>query len=65
MDKNTVIYQLTEEDLQTEAQERIGRELTEDEVIRATDILKDGLGETMQYTYNGVFEVIIADAKCK
>lgn len=50
------IYQLTLEDLQFEAEEYLGRELTEDEVIYAKDKLQYAISENLMFIYPAIFD---------
>ncbi|MDR2651503.1 MAG: hypothetical protein LBC68_04205 [Prevotellaceae bacterium] len=58
--ENNLIFSITVEDVQNEAMERIGRELTDEEI----DIAKNGLewgigGITLDITYNTIFTEMI------
>jgi hypothetical protein len=44
MEKDNIILMITKDDLQREAQQRIGRELTDEEI----DVAKDGLDWGLQ-----------------
>ena len=57
---NSIIFQITKDDLQNEAMERIGRKLTETEM----DIAKDGIewgisSDALDITYNTIFTEMI------
>jgi len=55
-----IIFQITVEDLQNEAMERIGRELNEDEIFLAKKGIVWGLGDiNLILTYNTIFSEII------
>jgi hypothetical protein len=56
MKKDEILYSLTVEDVQFEAMEQIGRELTEDELREFQDRLSDGIGENMSGIWNALFE---------
>jgi len=58
--KDDVVFQITVEDLQAEAVERIGRELTDDEIDTAKDGIDCGIGyPTLDITYNTIFTEMI------
>lgn len=50
------IYQLTLEDLQFEAEEYLGRELTDDEVIYVKDKLHYAISENLMFIYPAIFD---------
>ena len=55
-----IIFQITEEDLQNEAIERIGRKLTEDEIYSAKKGIEWGLGDiNLIMTYDTIFNEMI------
>lgn len=54
--QNDVVYAICEEDIQNEAEERLGRKLTEEELLGTVDRLSDGIGESLHFIYNAVFE---------
>ena len=57
---DNIIFQITVEDLQHEAMERIGRELTDEEIYIAKKGIEWGLGDiTLLATYNTVFTEMI------
>jgi len=57
---NDIIFQITIEDLQNEAMERIGRELTEEEVAIARKCVAQGIGGlALDVTYNTIFTEMI------
>ena len=59
-----VIFQITEEDVQYEAMERIGRKLTDDEMDIAREGIVWGLGDaTLILTYDTIFNEMINEAK--
>ena len=56
---DNIIFQITENDLQTEAMERIGRKLTDDEMRIARKWVEEGIGGTaLDITYNTIFTEI-------
>ena len=58
--ENKIIFQITEEDLQNEAMERIGRLLTDDEVEIAKDGIEWGISDSaLEITYNTIFTEMI------
>jgi hypothetical protein len=64
MEQNTsttdqVIFSITLSDLQVVAKEKIGRELTEDEVMIAKDGLEEGLLFDIDTVYDTIFEEMI------
>ena len=57
---DNIIFQITVVDLQHEAMERIGRELTDEEIYIAKKGIEWGLGDiTLIETYNTVFTEMI------
>jgi len=60
MTESNIIFQITEEDLQNEAIERIGRKLTENEIDIAKKGIEWGLGDiTLMITYDTIFNEMI------
>ena len=60
MQDNSIIFQITEKDIQVEAMERIGRELTDDEMDIARKGIEWGLGDiTLVSTYDAIFDGIM------
>jgi len=56
---DNIIFQITIEDLQNEAMEKIGRELTDDEIHTAKKAIEWGLGDiTLILTYDTIFNEI-------
>ncbi len=53
--KNSIIYSLCIEDLQNDANIYLGRNLNEDEIIKACKKLQFGLGENLTYIYSTIF----------
>jgi hypothetical protein len=60
---NEIIWSLALQDLQEEAQERLGEYLDEEEIERAKKLISYGLGEIINSVYDGVFEVLIEESK--
>jgi len=55
-----IIFQITVEDLQNEAMERVGRKLTDDEIDIAQKGVEWGLGDVaLDETYNTIFNEMI------
>ena len=65
IDYNT-IFAITEDDVQNEALERIGRKLTDDEMYYARKGIGWGLGDiTLVLTYDTIFNEMIQEANHK
>jgi hypothetical protein len=56
MEKDNLVYSITEKDIQYEAIEQIGRELNEEEMLLFTKRLHYGIGENMFLIWPAVFE---------
>ncbi|MEB3003954.1 hypothetical protein [Capnocytophaga sp. G2] len=56
MESNQVLYMITIDDVQTQAQEILGRKLVEDELIVLKEKLESGLDFPLQLTYNEFFK---------
>lgn len=56
---NEIIFAITKEDLQFEAKERIGRELTEEEIHIAKKGLENGLLPDIGTVYQAIFQEMI------
>ncbi len=56
MKKDEILYSITVEDVQFEAMEQIGRELTEEEMLQFKKRLEYGIGEHMLLIWNTLFE---------
>jgi len=55
-----IIFQITEEDLQNEAMERVGRKITCEEIEMAKKWIKEGIGGiALSITYSTVFTEMI------
>ena len=60
MTENGIVFQITKEDVQNEAIERIGRKLTENEIDIAKKGIEWGLGDiTLMITYDTIFNEMI------
>ena len=58
--ETNIIFQITEDDLQNEAMERIGRKLADDEVEIAKDGIEWGISDSaLEITYNTIFTEMI------
>lgn len=53
--KNSLVFSITEKDLQIEANEKIGRNLTEDEIQTAKKGLEFGLLTNIDTIYKTIF----------
>lgn len=58
---NEIVFAITIDDLQYEAREKIGRELTENEILIAKKGLENGLLFDLDTVYNTIFEEMIGD----
>ncbi len=58
--KEDLVFAITVEDLQYEANEKIGRELTDDEIQIVKKGLEWGIGETIGITYQAIFSEMIS-----
>ncbi len=56
---NEIVFAITKEDLQDQAKEKIGRELTDEEILIAKKALEWGIGESIGIVYNTIFSEII------
>ncbi len=56
---NNIIFAITKEDLQYEAIEKIGRELTDEEILTAKKAIEWGIGESIGIVYNTIFSEMI------
>lgn len=57
--KDDIIYGITREDLQCEALEKMGRELTEEEIHIAKKGLDSGIGSSLDIVYETIFSEMI------
>ena len=57
--KNEIVFDITVEDLQNEANKKIGRELTDDEINVAQKGLEFGLLTDIDTVYNTIFGEMI------
>ena len=51
-----IVYAITKDDVQQEAVNQIGRELTEDEMLLFTKRLHYGIGENLLLIYPAIFK---------
>jgi hypothetical protein len=58
MIKEKIIFQITKGDVQEEAVEILGRELTEVEILEVKKSLEYGIGETIGIIYESIFKEI-------
>ncbi len=58
-DNDTLVFAITLEDLQRESKEKIGRELTEEEIYIAKKGLESGLLFGIDTIYNTIFTEMI------
>jgi len=56
---NEIIFAITKEDLQYEAIEKIGRQLTDEEMLIAKKAIAWGVGESIGIVYNTIFSEMI------
>ncbi|MEK6828007.1 MAG: hypothetical protein AABX78_01535 [Nanoarchaeota archaeon] len=59
LQSNEIVFAITKEDLQYEAKERIGRELSEDEILDVKKRLEYGIGESIGIIYQTILTEII------
>ncbi|GBU25436.1 hypothetical protein R83H12_02079 [Fibrobacteria bacterium R8-3-H12] len=59
MKEEDIIFTITLEDLQNEAMERIGRNLTDEEIDIAKDGIEWGISDAFNITYNTIFTEMI------
>ena len=59
---NEILFKITKEDLQEEAQEKIGRELNNDEIHIAKKGLESGLLTNIEIIYQTIFHEMIDNA---
>ena len=52
---NEIIFVITKEDLQYEAKEKIGRELTDEEILDVKKKMAYGIGENIGFIYQAIF----------
>ncbi len=52
---NEILFTITKEDLQEEAFHYLGREMNEEEYVKAKKLLEFGVGENIRHTYWGIF----------
>ncbi len=61
--QNEIIFTITKEDLQCKAQEKIGRELTDDEIHIAKKGIESGLLTDIETVYQTIFNEMINNAR--
>jgi hypothetical protein len=61
LSSDEIVFVIRKSDLQSEARERLGRELTEDEIEIAKDGLEWGLLENIDVIYNTIFYEMIPE----
>jgi hypothetical protein len=57
-----IIFLIKREDIQTEAIDRLGRLLSDDEIICMKKSLEWAIGENMQIMYNTIFTEVLINA---
>jgi hypothetical protein len=57
--KNEILYSISIEDLQIEAERVLGRKLGNAEILRSRKYLEFGIGESIGIIYNTIFEELI------
>ena len=55
LQSNEIIFAITKEDLQYEAKEKIGRKLTDEEILDVKKKLEYGIGESIGIIYQTIF----------
>jgi hypothetical protein len=65
LSENEIVFAITVNDLQNEANEKIGRYLTEDEINIAKKGLECGLLTDIDTVYNTIFDEMINDEHTK
>lgn len=61
--ENEILFSITKEDLQDEANHYLGRNMNEEEYAKAKKLLEFGIGENLRHTYWGVFFEIMDNKK--
>ncbi len=56
---NEIVFAITKQDLQHEAIEKIGRELTDEEILISKKALEWAIGESIGIVYNTIFSEMI------
>jgi hypothetical protein len=59
-DKNEIIYSITKEWLQEEAQNRLGRELTAEEIHTAKKCIECGLNTTINIVFSAAIQEAVS-----
>jgi hypothetical protein len=60
---NDIVYAICESDIQSEAEQALGRKLTEEEMLEAIDALEYGIGESIGIIYHTIFTEILPTHK--
>lgn len=58
MNSTDIVYSICVEDIQNEAKSCLGRELNENELSNAIELLEYGLGESLVTMYSNIFNEI-------
>ena len=58
MNSTDIVYSICVEDIQNEAKSCLGRELNENELSNAIELLEYGIGESLVTMYSGIFDEI-------
>ncbi len=58
MNSTDIVYSICVEDIQNEAKSCLGRELNENELSNAIELLEYGLGESLVTMYSSIFNEI-------
>ncbi len=58
MKDNDIIFALRVDDIQQEANNYLGRKLNKEELEKFSNLLSDGMGETISPIYAAIFDVI-------
>ncbi|MFA4851983.1 MAG: hypothetical protein WC599_05640 [Bacteroidales bacterium] len=59
LQSNKIVFAITEDDLQYEAKEKIGRELTDEEILIAKKGLEWGLNTNIDTVYGTIFNEML------
>jgi hypothetical protein len=59
-DKNEIIYSIDKEWLQLEAEERLCRELTEEEILIAKDCIEEGINTSIDIIFSAAIQQAIS-----
>lgn len=58
MNSTDIVYSICVEDIQNEAKSCLGRELNENELSNAIELLEYGIGESLVTMYSSIFDEI-------